>query len=94
MERILKIDVTALITDLDQNPLLLDGKTLSLADIAIISLNGNFDDEKIDYKEKNTPLDISTEDASLLKRLIGKIWNPLIVGRAVEIIESDIKIKE
>lgn len=100
----MNIDINSKILNLDNVPLKEGDKELTIADISLISLNANYDDEKNDYREKNNrfvlmkkihdcmtskkSLEITTEEASLLKNLIGKIWNPLIVGRAIEIIES------
>lgn len=98
------INVNTELKGLDGTPIKERDEILNFGDIALVSLNANFEDEKIEFKEKTNrfvlmtkiynskesfkPLEITVEEASLLKKLIGKLWIPLIVGRCIEIIEN------
>ena len=37
------------------------------------------------------PVDVSAEDVALIKKLIGKVYTPLVVGRAYELLEQKIE---
>lgn len=100
----MQIDVNTVMTDLEGNAIKDGEKELMFAHVALFALNANFEDEKIDFKEKTERfslmckiqeskeykkfLTISVEDASLLKKLIGKTWNVIICGRVKQLIED------
>lgn len=76
------------------------GKVLTLSDVAVASLMGAFPDERDlsgDEKIKRFALamrvrnakdaTLTAEEISLLKKLIGKAYGPLVVGRAYPMID-------
>lgn len=76
------------------------GKVLTLSDVSVASLMGVFPDERDlngDEKVKRFALamrvrnakdiTLTAEEISLLKRLIGKSYGPLVVGRAWPMID-------
>lgn len=96
----MKINFAAALHDLDGKPLLEEGLAITLGVIACRSLMATFNDEQslgaeVKVKRFKMALDITrgddqdipVEDVAELKRLIGKAYGPLIVGRCYEIIE-------
>lgn len=94
------LDVTVL--DMDDNPVPKEkGIPLLLKDVAITALNGNYADEQsLSGEEKFKRFDLAMkvnkggeqdytpEEIVLIKRIIGKAYGPLIVGRAFEVLNA------
>lgn len=94
------LDVTVL--DMDDNPVQKEkGIPLLLKDVAITALNGNYADEQsLSGEEKFKRFDLAMkvnkggeqdytpEEIVLIKRIIGKAYGPLIVGRAFEVLNA------
>lgn len=96
----MKINFSAPIRDIRGEPIIEADKPVTLGSVSCQALLATYQDEKeISGKEKverftlaalcsnETEADVSVEDVALLKKLIGKAYGPLVVGRAYEIIE-------
>lgn len=97
----MKINFDTLITDLKGEPIKENGKDFTLGDAAQVALLSPYADERdLDGKAKverfmvattaalGGEQDVTAEDVALIKKLIGKAYGPLVVGRAYEIIEG------
>jgi hypothetical protein len=96
-----QIDFDAAITDLDGKPEMLDGgRTMTLRIASEVALLSNFPDEPALATEAKSErfwlaerihrpgaADLSAEEVALLKRLIGKAYPPLVVGRAIQLLD-------
>jgi len=88
----MKIDLTRVIKDFDDKPIEnADGLAMTVGRIAVQSLSINIPDDKAEDKmlKFNLALDIHGEDSidltaeqiSMLKKCVGKIQGPIVVGR-------------
>jgi hypothetical protein len=96
----MKIKINMPMLGVNLIPIKEDGKIITLGEICIATLLAPVqgDDEKVKlekwdiYKKfrdcKGDTLDLTTEEITLLKRVIGKIQPQLIVGQTFEIIEK------
>lgn len=96
----MKIDFSVVLKDIEGEPLKDEkGRDFTMARAACAALLASFPDEKeIGEKEKvdrfklaisataGGEQEVSINDASLLKKLIAKLYGPLVVGRVNEII--------
>lgn len=101
----MKIDFSIPLTDFSGEPIWLTpekDKGTTLKDVVLGALLSTFNDEQTlaatekirRYRlalqvEKNNGYDFKSEDVAEIKRLIGKAYGPLVVGRAYDIIEPD-----
>lgn len=96
----MKINFAAPIRDIKGEPIVENEKAVTLGSVSCQALLASYPDEpNLSGKEKAERFvlgvlfsleqeeDISVEDVALLKKLIGKAYGPLVVGRAYEIIE-------
>lgn len=99
----MKINFDTVILDLKGNPVPAgeDNKPTTLGDISCIALQASFPDEQsLEGKEKfnrfklavklsnGGEIDLSSEDVALIKKLIGKAFTNVVVGRAWEILDK------
>lgn len=97
----MKINFDKAITDLNGNPLKEGDEEITLKGVCVSALMAAFPDEKLPGTDKlkrfrladaiysaNGPLEVSSEDISLLKKLVGDGWGVLIVGRALPLLET------
>jgi len=99
----MKIDLTKQFFNLNGSELLENGQPLRLKDIAISCLLSMKEGENISAEEKvsrfsvaksmyetQTPeaFEIKIEDLSLIKKLIGADYYPIIVGQAYQFLEG------
>ena len=103
----MQVNFDAPITDL-KGVVLKDGENdVTLASVSCTALMASFPDEQnLDAKAKVRRFhlaeaavdggvqDLETEDVTELKKVLGKAFGPLVVGRAFEIIESASVVKE
>lgn len=78
-------------------------KPLTLGMVSVTALLSDYPDERIDVNEKlrrfklalklsdGGGVDVGVEDVALLKTLIAKMFSPLAVGRACEILDPEPK---
>jgi hypothetical protein len=100
----MKIDFNTVLTDLKDGPLKdSGGDDLTLGACACTSLLSPYPDEQnLDIKDKvrrfklaqkiangSGEHDLSVEEIVDLKKLIGKLYAPLVVGRAYEILDPE-----
>lgn len=96
----MKINFGMPITDIKGEAIVENEKAVTLGSVSCQALLASYSDEQnLSGKEKverftlaalcstETEADVSIEDVALLKKLIGKAYGPLVVGRAYEIIE-------
>ena len=96
----MKINFAAPIKDIKGEPIVENEKPVTLGSVSCQALLATYPDEQnLSGKEKverftlaaccsnESEADISVEDVALLKKLIGKAYGPLVVGRAYEIID-------
>lgn len=96
----MRIDFSAPIKDMRGEPLVENEKQVTLGSVACNALLFPYQDEtNLPGKDKvqrftlaalcsnETEVDIDSEDVALIKKLIAKMYGPLIVGRAYEIID-------
>jgi hypothetical protein len=99
------IDVTQQLKDLEGKPLKEAGKDVILRDIVNTALLASFPDERnLPGKEKQRRYklacrimvqdkpDLELEDVTLVKRLVGEAYSPLIVGQAWDMLEAGDRI--
>lgn len=98
----MKIDFSATIKDFDGTDLKEAGdKPVTLGMIAVRALNANFTDEaNLPAEEKvrrfgmalkiseGGEVDFKAEDIAEIKKVIGRAFNPLIVGRAFALLDG------
>lgn len=97
----MKIDFDSTINDLNGKPVMQGEKPLDLRDLAVNSLMAVLDDERhLNGDEKMArftlamkvkdggEVDLTPEEVSKLKALIGKCYSALAVGRAYEILNG------
>lgn len=97
----MKVDFSKPILSMKNEPIIEEGKPITLSTICSSALLMPYEDEKNlsgDEKVKRFKLasqvydsgeqEITIEDASLLKKLIAKAYTPLIVGRAYALLEG------
>ena len=91
--------------DLEGEPLKdQQGAAVTLQNASVNALLGQTQDENPDGTEKakrfvlamkihnvKEPVDVTAEEVALIKKLIGKIFTPLVVGRAYELLEQKIE---
>jgi len=78
-----------------------EDKTVTLATVCVEALNATFPDEReLDGKEKfdrfmlaskvysGGEIDLKVEDLAMIKKLVGKAYGPLVVGRVYELIDE------
>lgn len=95
------IPFSTVLLDFDGNPIQDGQMAFTLGRASIAALTGVFADEEISGAEKferfdlalkinraDGPLALPPEDIAKIKRLIGKAYSPLIVGRAYEILNG------
>lgn len=83
-------------------PIAQDGEPITLKRVAVNALMSTFEDEaNLSGEEKfkryklasrindAAMVDVSAEEVTLLKRLIGKLYTPIIVGPAFEALEAE-----
>lgn len=103
----MKIDFSAPINDINGEPMK-DGETIiTLGSICCTALLATYQDEQnIGGPEKvrrfhlaehaitGKPQDVDIKDVDLLRTLIAKAFNPLVVGRAYNIIDPKLEVVE
>jgi len=90
------------ICDLTGKPVTIDGKQMSLEDCCTAALVHLYPNEDIgpEVKAKRFKLAVriaqsdsmpplSADDVQALKTVVGKYWNPLVVGRVFELIDPE-----
>ena len=95
---------SAKILDLNGKPVVDDGKEVTLGDVAVRALMSLAQDEQSlagEEKFKRFALAmrlkdggevaVSAEDIAMLKKLIGKLYTPLVVGRAFPLLDPSEK---
>lgn len=96
-------DFSKVLTTIDGDPLHDKDKDLTAGAIALSALLGNYDDEKaLTGKEKADryqlamkinknmkEVDLTIEQAKLVKDLVGKAFAPLVVGQFFELMEKE-----
>ena len=100
----MKINFGAPIKDIKGEPIVENEKAVTLGSVSCQALLANYQDEtSLSGKDKverftlaalcsnETEADINVEDVALLKKLIGKAYGPLVVGRAYEIIDPKVE---
>jgi len=103
----MQVNFDAPITDLKGEPLKDGENVVTLASVACTALMAAFPDEQnLDAKAKITRFnlamlvvdggvcEVKTEELAELKKVLGRAFGPLVVGRAFEIIESASVTKE
>jgi len=96
----MKIDFSAVIKDLDGDAVKDGEKDATLGGVACSALLASYADEQglpaedkvrrfrlAETAAKGGEQEIKVEDVALIKQLIGKMFAPLIVGRAYDLIE-------
>lgn len=96
----MKINFGAPIKDIKGEPIVENEKAVTLGSVSCQALLASYPDEQnLSGKDKverftlaalcsnEIESDISLEDATLLKKLIGKAYGPLVVGRVYELID-------
>src|SRR5262245_40116210 len=96
----MKIDFSAVIKDLDGEAVKDGEKDATLGRVACTALLASFADERnlpaedkvrrfrlAEIAAKGGAREMKVEDVALMKKLIGKAFAPLVVGRAYDIIE-------
>lgn len=79
-----------------------NGKPLLAKQIVCNALLGSYEDEKLSGEDKvrryllaqkiynsDSTVEVSSEDISLLKQLVAKLYTPLIVGQVYQLLEKD-----
>lgn len=97
----MKLNFSTAIRDLQDQPIIEGGNPLTLGSIACNALLTVHQDEALLPAEekvkrfrmaqaavKGGEQDCAVEDVASLKKLIGKLYGPLVVGRVFEIIEG------
>lgn len=97
----MKVDFSQPITNLEGKPFQEDNKDLTLAAIAVGALLASYQDEAALSGEekfqryalstrihKSGSIEVSVEEISKLKTLIGKMFGPSIVGPAYDLLEG------
>ena len=95
----MKVKLNEVLKDIDgKTPLKLPNKTMTLKDVSIQAILTPGKDEKPEQKYKNYEIfrelseggevDLSVEDVSYLKRKIGELFPPLIMGQAWDMLEN------
>lgn len=100
----MKIDVTTIITDLEGKAVmvnLVEKIEMTVKNAFVESLMGTYKDETIDGFEKynrfkladkigkaTDSVNLSSVDVVLIKKLVGKAWSTLVVGRVFEMFEK------
>lgn len=90
------------ICDLKGKPVAIDGKEMSLEDACVSALVHLYQGEDIgpDVKAKRFKLAVrisnaenmpplSADEVQMIKTVVGKYWNPLVVGRVIEAIDPE-----
>lgn len=98
----MKINFDTSIVDLYGEPIKQDGKLATLEMVCCNALMANYTDEPdLSAVEKakrfriakkvagGGEVNLSTEEITELKKLVGKMYAPLVVGRAYEILDPD-----
>src|ERR1700736_5041438 len=93
----MKINFDQVLNDLDGEPIVADGKPLTLCRVARNALLARFQDESPSGEESyhrhelargaKGESDWTPEDVVLLKKLIAKAYTPLVIGPAFDAIE-------
>lgn len=96
----MKIDFNQFILNLKDEPIKDGGEDLTLGTVCTAALL-NADFRESDAKEKFSrgslalkisdtegPINLKAEEITLLKELVGKVWNPLIIARAFPMLDS------
>ena len=96
----MKIDFSAVIKDLDGDPVKDGEKDATLGRVACTALLASYADEQnlaaedkvrrfrlAEIAAKGGEREVKVEDVALIKTLIGKAFAPLVVGRAYDSIE-------
>jgi hypothetical protein len=96
----MKVDFSALIKDLDGDPVKDGEKDATLGRVACTALMASYADEQnlvaeekvkrfrlAEIAAKGGEQELKVEDVALIKQLIGKAFAPLVVARAYDIIE-------
>jgi hypothetical protein len=96
----MKIDFSAVIKDLDGDPVKDGEKDATLGRVACTALLASYADEQnlaaedkvrrfrlAEIAAKGGEREVKVEDVALIKQLIGKAFAPLVVARAYDIIE-------
>jgi hypothetical protein len=96
----MKIDFSAVIKDLDGDPVKDGDEDATLGRIACTALLATYADERelpaeqkvkrfrlAEIAAKGGEREVKVEDVALIKQLIGKAFAPLVVARAYDIIE-------
>lgn len=100
----MRVDFSAQILELDGTPVKIGGKELTLSSVACNSLLAVHEaDAKMSGEDKAKRMkialrvhdagvqDIDVNDAVLLKMLIGRVYGPLVVGRAFDLLDDSSK---
>jgi hypothetical protein len=90
------------VLDLKGHPVAIDGKPMTVEDCCTAALVHLFPNEDVtaDTKAKRFKLAVSivqagtmpplsADDVQVLKTVVGKYWNPLVVGRVLEVIDPE-----
>ena len=95
----MKIKLAAVMTDLFGKPIKNGEIDFLLSDVCMNALLSPDDEKEPEEKVRRYKLavkcsngkdpELSVEDIALLKKLIGRVYPPLIVGRAYEILDPE-----
>lgn len=98
----MKVDFSQSFLGLDGNPIIENGKNITLGDIAANILLADDQEEKLSGKDKalrgnlamaiyaaKEPMDLPIEDVALIKDQIGKLATPLIVAQSWKMLEGN-----
>jgi hypothetical protein len=90
------------ICDLKGAPVRIDGKAMTVEDCCTAALVHLFPNEDVtaDVKAKRFKLAVrisqaetmpplAADDVQVIKTVVGKYWNPLVVGRVLEVIDPE-----
>jgi hypothetical protein len=97
----MKRDFNTLLLSYDGQPTKNErGENITLATIAVNALNAHFEDERAGFDEKlkrcelsrrlfpGGEQEISSEEITLIKTLVGRLYPPIIVGEVHRILEE------
>jgi len=98
----MKIKLNAVLKDIDgKTPLKIQNRAMSVKDVCIQAILTPGKDEKPERKYKNYEIfrkldeaeevDLSVEDISYLKKKVGELFPPLIMGQVWDILEKKIE---
>lgn len=98
----MKVNFGATMKDMDGSDVIENGKPVTLAAIGVVSLLANFDKEnpaveeklaryRIAHKIKDGGIvDLTVEELSVVKAMVGKVYGTMIVGQAFQLLENSV----